>query len=1503
MRKKTTSLLLGAIAALLFALPANAQMSQGMTRADMKAKLLQQKKAPGFAQKETKQMADFRKEHQRMFQRKTLKPSFTSMMKTAYKTVMPGKANMRMDDKRFVLKAANTTAVANYQYYPGMGDYDDPILATFPIGTPTDYTVATTVAYPLNSGAAIQDGIYYGVNADFTFYSWGFVFIDLYKYDMETWEYLGSQDISDDFSFVADETATDAAGTTYGAFWSADATVTELGIVDYSIPSRSTIGTLSHSYVALGITKDGQLYGVATDANLYKIDKATAEETLVGPTGVNVADEDGGYYYQTGEIDQKDDTFYWMAVDTYTGETTLYSVDLETGAATAIEEMSDFNAVGLCFAGAAANDGAPAKITDLMATFNNGSTTGTISFTAPTETFDGGELSGELTYTVECGEEVIATGTTSPGAAVAIEVTVPVGMQTIVVTTSNAEGVSPKAKTLLWIGFDTPEAPSDVTFTMDGNTANVSWKAPKTGVHEGYLGDLTYSVYRIQGNDTTEVAVNLSETSFSETLELGELAMYSYGVVAMNDTLASSMATSDGQALGDAISVPFFADFTQDKAFSLFTVIDANQDLNTWNWSSSYYANYKYHSTNSGDDWLITPPIKLQAGKRYNVMAEIAGNGVSYTERFELMMGNKGKVDALTTTVIAPTEIATNEFAEFEGTASVEEDGVYYFAVHAISDADQWYLKVKTLSIEVGPEPTAPAAPTDIVITPNETGANEAVITFTAPVKDISGDDLTANLTKVEIYRDNALIGTVEDIVPGAVVTYIDNAEDLTAGSHIYQLIPYNDSGIGMKSEKVSVYIGFDIPSIDEIKAVDNINSVTLNWNPAVGENGGIVDPEKTSYLVWDIVIGDWGLDYGEQLDSIVGQTTYDVAYNTNEGEQNFKYWGVQPVNETGKGYTTVTAMIVGEPNTLPLEEHFPGGFQLPTWFYDRSDSYVTLGLMNASSDGDGNSLGIQASYSDSWAWVMPGKISVSGVVNPVMLFDVAGDTPLSKVYVVVGKPDGTEEKVSADITPGEEFQTVKVNLKDYAGEAYILPYIYVEFDEAGIVAIDNVNFVDFMEYNLAAASIEAPAAISAGGEANILVTVKNWGENPAESYNLKVSVADEVLLDETVNEPLASLQSKDFEVKYATTIFTEAGDKTIKAEVSYDLDLDLDNNITDAVISVNAPQAAGVENLTAEESHVTWTAPDTNSENKTETFEDTQVFPTFKLGGITADVHEGQFGDWKLYDGDGRDVYGWESQTVSYENAGEPAAWMPFSPTQANFGETYPPFSGAQFMMAQCAVPSNYSNPESSDDWLISPELPGIAQTISFYGMQASSVDTGSSTFYGFESFDIMVSYTDNNIESFQKLDAGQISSDDWQKFSFDLPEGVRYFAIRHNSVDVFALFIDDVAYVTGGAEIASFNVYVDEILYKNVTDTSIDLDLPVGDHKVSVTIVYVNGVESAPVSITTTITTIESILASGKPVDIYTLDGVLVRSQATSAAGLKAGVYVVDGKKAIIR
>ena len=48
-----------------------------------------------------------------------------------------------------------------------------------------------------------------------------------------------------------------------------------------------------------------------------------------------------------------------------------------------------------------------------------------------------------------------------------------------------------------------------------------------------------------------------------------------------------------------------------------------------------------------------------------------------------------------------------------------------------------------------------------------------------------------------------------------------------------------------------------------------------------------------------------------------------------------------------------------------------------------------------------------------------------------------------------------------------------------------------------------------------------------------------------------------------------------------------------------------------------------------------------------------------------------------------------------------------------------------------------------------------------------------------------------------------------------------------------------------------------------------------------------------------------IDAIMAAngGKPFDIYSVSGQLVRRGATSAEGLRPGVYIVNGRKLVVR
>ena len=1065
---------------------------------------------------------------------------------------------------------------------------------------------------------------------------------------------------------------------------------------------------------------------------------------------------------------------------------------------------------------------------------------------------------------------------------------------------------------LIEAGVD-PAAPAavtnfDVVPTENKLEATVSFTAPSLTSGGETLTSLT-KVVVIRDKAVVASLTDVVPGAQVQYVDNDNLSMgnHTYQVIAYNEYGAGVKSEEKTVAVSAVLDVPVVFDFATENIFNLFTVINANADDYTWNWNANYGAYYLY-AEEDGDDYLISPAVNFEAGKNYKVVVNASCASSNYPEKFRVLVGKAASVEGLTQEVLATTVVDVKDSTDFEAEFAVAESGQYYVAVQALSDADMYRLNIHKISIEKGAEPTAPAAVTDFSVIPGLKGANWALVKFNAPAVAVNGSALTENMN-INVLRNGEVIKTFEDVAPSVMTSFKD--ETAAAGFNTYQIVASNTSGAGLKSEKITVYVGFDVPTpVDEVKTTDLGNKIELSWEPvgSKGLNGGYVDPNQVDYLVYDVEYQEFmGMLFpviGELRDSVRNNTFSQIEINTNEGEQGYTEFVVITKNEVGEGGQTNAALWTGAPYELPWFENFAGKSFHSMFDYDNLSLYIS----EDASDEDGVALKAMAAEEAGAAFLATGKIDMKGAANPTLLFDVKNFATASTLSIVGQKSDGTLATLLDNVAgTSTEYTTVKVSLAGVKDNNYNRFYFNFNFGNlTDSILIDNIKIVDLYEHDVEV-SLTAPTSIVAGNTAKLKMTVANNAENAANGFTLKLTANNKEIYNKTFNEALKAFSSIDVDAEFKTTVFDEAGDVTLKAEIVYGNDLNPDNNEDEAVITVKEPAVAAPSDLAAVQSAdntvtLTWNAPAAGAPAEvTESFDNEAVFVPFSIGGITAEQHTGAFGDWSLYDGNGIHVYGFQNTT--FENASEVQAWQVANPSKisASFAETYPAHSGEQFLWSFCPADQDENGNDimpAADHWLISPELTGAAQTISFYARAI----TGQ---YGAETFEVLASSTDKNPSSFTIVGSAYSTEEtEWTAFSAELPAGTKYFAIRHTAKDIFGLLVDDVTYSVGSVAPASFNIYVDAAAAGTATETTAELkNLTYGNHVFAVTAVYANGAESKPVTATLdVVNAINEILNSGKSFTIYTVDGKLINRQATSLKDLK-GAYIINNKKVILK
>ena len=330
---------------------------------------------------------------------------------------------------------------------------------------------------------------------------------------------------------------------------------------------------------------------------------------------------------------------------------------------------------------------------------------------------------------------------------------------------------------------------------------------------------------------------------------------------------------------------------------------------------------------------------------------------------------------------------------------------------------------------------------------------------------------------------------------------------------------------------------------------------------------------------------------------------------------------------------------------------------------------------------------------------------------------------------------------------------------------------------------------------------------------------------------------------------------------------------------------------------------------------NLTWTAPDV-----TETVAETDDFEDYAAFSI-ADV-----GSWTLADVDRQ---GTAYFSGTWPNRGAAQAFIVFNAPQigADIDEYGYPSDWAAHSGEQCMI-SFIADTGNTDDWLISPQLSGKAQTIKMFVKGVSGYT---------DNYEILISSETSatNRASFTALSGvGGAAPTEWTEIEFTVPEGTNFFAVRHTSTtaDGFALLVDDATFeakLEAIPVLSGYNVYCDDILINSdlVATTSYVDDLVTEVQTYNVTAVYtvgeskpsntastadggVNGIDGNGIAIYGSRGTINIAGAQGNAVTVYTTDGKMFYSgtaDSKTCIYAPAGIYLVKvgkiAKKVIVK
>ncbi|MGV9002873.1 GEVED domain-containing protein [Flavobacterium sp.] len=288
------------------------------------------------------------------------------------------------------------------------------------------------------------------------------------------------------------------------------------------------------------------------------------------------------------------------------------------------------------------------------------------------------------------------------------------------------------------------ETPISSASAVAGTSATLSWSAVASAVL-GYEYVLDNVATNPAGTGIVTTATSYSATSLASNT----LYYFHIRSVCSTGTYSTWSSTSFTTTCSSA-NVPYIQDF--ESAISPALPNCTSQENvgtgNLWTTDATSGANYGFstnslrYSWNSASDanvWFYTQGLNLTGGTAYKISYDYGSTGTTFPERLKVAYGTSASAAAMInaiddhSSVINSTPI--NNLVEFTPTTS----GVYYFGFNAYSVADNFYLFVDNIIVDVQ--------------LANSSFDDANFSFYPNPVKNVLNLAYIQNISQVEVYN------------------------------------------------------------------------------------------------------------------------------------------------------------------------------------------------------------------------------------------------------------------------------------------------------------------------------------------------------------------------------------------------------------------------------------------------------------------------------------------------------------------------------------------------------------------------------------------------------------------------------------------------------------------------------------------------------------------------------------------------------------------------------